>query len=250
MQKLTDKVAIITGASRGLGKAMAIELVREGASVTVAARTVEAGRGPLPGTIHETVETIQKRGGEARAVQCDVTDENDVIAMVRQVTEHYGRIDILINNAGITTPEPFLKLTTQKWNLVIEVNLKGTFLCSQAVLPQMVEQKNGHIINLSSVLAKTVKFSIPYGATKAAIERLTLGLAKEMKKHNIAVNALRPDFTVTEAVTTFLKEVDTTGWQTPEMWGKYAALVAAQDAESLTGRILDEPALKKLFGPV
>ena len=250
MQKLTDKVAIITGASRGLGKAMAIELAREGASVTVAARTVEAGRGPLPGTIHETVETIQKRGGEARAVQCDVTDENDVIAMVRQVTEHYGRIDILINNAGITTPEPFLKLTTRKWNLVIEVNLKGTFLCSQAVLPQMVEQKNGHIINLSSVLAKTVKFSIPYGATKAAIERLTLGLAKEMKKHNIAVNALRPDFTVTEAVTTFLKEVDTTGWQTPEMWGKYAALVAAQDAESLTGRILDEPALKKLFGPV
>jgi citronellol/citronellal dehydrogenase len=229
---------------------MAVELAKEGASVAVAARTVEAGQGPLPGTIHETVETIQKRGGEARAVQCDVTDENDVIAMVRQVTEHYGRIDILINNAGITTPEPFLKLTTQKWNLVIEVNLKGTFLCSQAVLPQMVEQKNGHIINLSSVLAKTVKFSIPYGATKAAIERLTLGLAKEMKKHNIAVNALRPDFTVTEAVTTFLKEVDTTGWQTPEMWGKYAALVAAQDAESLTGRILDEPALKKLFGPV
>ncbi len=250
MQKLTDKVAIITGASRGLGKAMAVELAKEGASIAVAARTVEAGQGPLPGTIHETVETIQKRGGEARAVQCDVTDENDVIAMVRQVTEHYGRIDILINNAGITTPEPFLKLTTQKWNLVIEVNLKGTFLCSQAVLPQMVEQKNGHIINLSSVLAKTVKFSIPYGATKAAIERLTLGLAKEMKKHNIAVNALRPDFTVTEAVTTFLKEVNTTGWQTPEMWGKYAALVAAQDAESLTGRILDEPALKKLFGPV
>jgi NAD(P)-dependent dehydrogenase (short-subunit alcohol dehydrogenase family) len=250
MQKLTDKVAIITGASRGLGKAMALELAREGAGVAVAARTVEAGRGPLPGTIHETVEVIKKLGGEARAVQCDVTDENDVSDMVRQVTAHFGRIDILINNAGITTPEPFLKLTTKKWDLVIEVNLKGTFLCSHAVLPHMVEQRNGHIINLSSVLAKTVKFSIPYGATKAAIERLTLGLAKEMKKHNIAVNALCPDFTVTEAVTTFLKEVDTTGWQTPRMWGKYAALVAAQDAASLTGGILDEPALKKLFGPV
>ncbi len=250
MQKLTDQVAIITGASRGLGKAMAVELAKEGASVAVAARTVEAGQGPLPGTIHETVETIRKLGGEARAVQCDVTNENDVTAMVEQVKKHYGRIDILINNAGITTPEPFLKLTTKKWDLVIEDNLKGTFLCSQAVLSHMVERKRGHIINLSSVLAKTVKFSIPYGATKAAIERLTLGLAKEMKKHNIAVNALCPDFTVTEAVTAFLKEVDTTGWQTPEMWGKYAALVAAQDAESLTGRILDEPALKKLFGPV
>ena len=250
MQKLAGKVAIITGASRGLGKAMAVELAREGAGVAVAARTVEAGRGPLPGTIHETVETIEKLGGEALAVQCDVTDETDVTGMVRQVTEHFGRIDILINNAGITTPEPFIKLTTKKWDLVIEVNLKGTFLCSQAVIPQMVEQRSGHIINLSSVLAKTVKFSIPYGATKAAIERLTLGLAKEMKKHNIAVNALRPDFTVTEAVTTFLKEMDTTGWQTPEMWGKYAALVAARDAESLTGKILDEPALNELFGPV
>jgi NAD(P)-dependent dehydrogenase (short-subunit alcohol dehydrogenase family) len=250
MQKLTDQVAIITGASRGLGKAMAVELAKEGASVAVAARTVEAGQGPLPGTIHETVETIRKLGGEARAVQCDVTNENDVTAMVEQVKKHYGRIDILINNAGITTPESFIKLTTKKWDLVIEVNLKGTFLCSQAVLPHMIERKSGHIINLSSVLAKTVKFSIPYGVTKAAIERLTLGLAKEMKKHNIAVNALRPDFTVTEAVTVFLKETDTTGWQTPEMWGKYAALVASQDAESLTGRILDEPALNELFGSV
>jgi 3-oxoacyl-[acyl-carrier protein] reductase len=250
MPELVDKVAIVTGASRGLGKAMALELARQGAGVAVAARTVEAGRGPLPGTIHETVETINKLGGKARAVQCDVTDENDVAAMVRQVAEHFGRIDILINNAGITTPEPFLKLTTKKWDLVIAVNLKGTFLCSHAVLPHMVEQQGGHIINLSSVLAKTVKFSILYGATKAAIERLTLGLAQEMKKHNIAVNALRPDFTVTEAVTTFLKEVDTTGWQTPQMWGKYAALVAAQDAASLTGRILDEAALTKLFGPV
>ncbi len=250
MQKLTDKVAIITGASRGLGKAMAVELAKEGASVAVAARTVEAGQGPLPGTIHETVEKIKKRGGKARAVQCDVTDENDVTAMVRQVKKDYGRIDILINNAGVTTPEPFLKLTAKKWDLVIAVNLKGTFLCSQAALPHMVEQKGGHIINLTSVLAKTVKFSIPYGATKAAIERLTLGLAKEMKKYNIAVNALCPDFTVTEAVTTFLKDVDTTGWQTPEIWGKYAALVAAQDVDSLTGRILDEPALKKMFGTV
>jgi len=248
MQKLTDKIAIITGASRGLGKAMAVELAKEGARVAVVARTVEAGKGSLPGTIHETIETIIKMGGEARAVQCDVTDENDVTAMVRQIKKHYGRIDILINNAGITTPEPFLKLTTKKWDLVIAVNLKGTFLCCQAVLPHMVGQKSGHIINLSSVLAKTVKFSIPYGSTKAAIERLTLGLAKELKTHNIAVNALCPNFTVTEAVTTFLKDVDTTDWQSPEMWGRYAALVAAEDIGSLTGRILDEPALKKLFG--
>jgi len=248
--KLVDTVAIVTGASRGLGKAMAIELAREGASVAVAARTVEAGKGPLPGTIHETVSEIEKLGGKATAVRCDVSKEKDVGLMIDQVVREYGAVDIMVNNAGVTTTEPFLKLTTKKWDLVMNVNLRGTFFCTKAVLPQMVEKKSGSIINLSSILAKTVKYSIPYGATKAAIERYTLGLAKEMKKHNIAVNALRPDFTVTEAVETFLPDVDTSDWQQPEMWGRYTALVAAQDAESLTGRILDAKALREIFGTV
>ena len=248
--KLVDKIAIVTGASRGLGKAMAIELAREGASVAVAARTVEAGKGPLPGTIHETVNEIKKLGGKAMAVRCDVSKEEDVVLMVDQVEREYGAVDIMVNNAGVTTPESFLKLTTKKWDLVMNVNLRGTFLCTKAVLPQMVEKRSGSVINLSSILAKTVKFSIPYGATKAAIERYTLGLAKEMKKYNIAVNALCPDFTVTEAVETFLQDVDTSDWQRPEMWGKYTALVAAQNAETLTGRILDVEALREIFGTV
>jgi citronellol/citronellal dehydrogenase len=247
---LEGKVAIVTGASRGLGKAMALELARAGASVAVVARTVEVGRSPLPGTIHETVDEIEKLGGNSMAVRCDVTREIDVEELIKVVTDHFGRVHILINNAGVTTPEPFLKLSAKKWDLVMGVNLRGTFLCTKAVLPQMVEQGSGHIINLSSVLARTIKYSIAYGASKAAIERFTLGLAKEMKKHNVAVNALCPDFTVTEAVTTFLKDVDTTEWQKPEMWGKYAVMVAAQDAGSLTGKILDEPALKEIFGPV
>jgi NAD(P)-dependent dehydrogenase (short-subunit alcohol dehydrogenase family) len=204
----------------------------------------------LPGTIHETVSEIEKLGGKAIAVRCDVTKEKDVGLMVEQVEREYGAVDIMVNNAGITTPESFLKLTTKKWDLVMNVNLRGTFFCTKAVLPRMVEKKSGSIINLSSILAKMVKFSIPYGATKAAIERYTLGLAKEMKKHNIAVNALRPDFTVTEAVETFLKDTDTSDWQDPEMWGRYTALVAAQDAETLTGKILDVEALKEIFGEV
>ena len=248
--KLVDKIAIVTGASRGLGKAMAIELAREGASVAVAARTVEAGKGPLPGTIHETVNEIKKLGGKAIAVRCDVSKEEDVALMVDQVEREYGAVDIMVNNAGVTTPESFLKLTTKKWDLVMNVNLRGTFLCTKAVLPRMVEKRSGSVINLSSILAKTVKFSIPYGTTKAAIERYTLGLAKEMKKYNIAVNALCPDFTVTEAVETFLQDVDTSDWQRPEMWGKYTALVAAQNAETLTGRILDVEALREIFGTV
>jgi len=118
------------------------------------------------------------------------------------------------------------------------------------VIPHMVERNHGHIINISSVLAQQVRFSVVYGATKAAIDRFTLGLAKELQKYQVAVNALRPDFTVTEAVTTFLKDVDTSTWQRPEMWGKYAALVAAQDARNLTGQVLDEKDLRKLFGEV
>lgn len=245
---LAGKVAIVTGASRGLGKAMAIELGREGASVAVAARTVETGQGLLPGTIHETVEEIKRLGGNGISVKCDVSREGDVTELVEQVNKHLGPVDILINNAGINTPEPFLELSPKKWDLVMGVNLRGTFLCSRAVLPQMVERKTGSVINLSSVLAKRVKYSIVYGATKAAIERFTLGLAKEMKKHGVAVNALCPDFTVTEAVTTFLKDVDTTDWQRPEMWGRYAAMVAAQGPENLTGRILDDVALRDEFG--
>lgn len=247
---LEGKVAIITGASRGLGKSMALELARAGASVAVAARTVEVGGSRLPGTIHETVAEIEDMGGKAIAVRCDVTRETDVADLVERVNRQFGHIDILINNAGINTPESFLKISSKKWDLVMAVNLRGTFLFSKAVLPQMVERRKGNIINLSSVLATRVQFSIAYGSSKAAIERFTLGLAKEMKKYTIAVNALCPDFTVTEAVTTFLTNVDTTDWQRPEMWGKYAVLVASQDGQSLTGRILDVAALREIFGTV
>jgi citronellol/citronellal dehydrogenase len=248
--KLAGKVAIVTGASRGLGKAMAIELARAGAAVAVAARTVESGQSRLPGTIHQTVEEIEQLGAKAISVRCDVTREEDVKAMVRQVTQHFDHVNIMINNAGIGMPKSFLKTTVKNWDLLMNVNLRGTFIGTQAVLPQMIEQGGGNIINLSSVLAVQIKYSISYGAGKAAIERLTLGLAKEMKKHHVAVNALRPSFTVTEAVTAELPDVDTSDWQKPELWGKYAALVAAQDAETLTGRILDEPALREIFGPV
>ena len=247
---LEGKVAIVTGASRGLGKAMAVELARKGASVAVVARTVESGQSRLPGTIHNTVHEIEQLRGKAIALRCDVTQENEINRMVEQVQEELGQVDIMINNAGTGMPKSFLKLTTKNWDMLMNVNLRGTFLCTKAVLPQMTQRKSGNIINLSSILAIQIKFSIPYGASKAAIERFTLGLAREMKKHNIAVNALRPDFTVTEAVKTELPDVDTSDWQKPEMWGKYAALVASQDANSLTGRILDEPALRSIFGPV
>lgn len=162
---------------------------------------------------------IEKLGGKAIPVRCDVTQQRDVIKVLEQVNSCYGAVDIMINNAGITTPEPFLGLPVKKWDLVLAVNLRGTFLCSKAVLPQMVERRRGSIINVSSVLAKTIEFSIPYGVSKAAIERFTLGLAKELKEYNISVNALCPDFTLTEAVKSQRPNIDTAGWQLPENVG-------------------------------
>lgn len=247
---LDGKVAIVTGSSRGIGKAIAVELARAGATVVIAARTVEAGKSALPGTIFATLEEIKSFGGNAIALKCDVRHEDDINEMVRQATLQLGHIDIMVNNAGITTQETFKDLPVEKWDLIMAVNLRGTFLCTKAVLSQMIERKSGHIINMSSILAQQVKLSIPYGASKAAIERFTLGLAKEMRKYNIAVNALCPDFTYTEAVKSFLPDVNTDGWQRPELWGKYTVLIAQKDADSLTGRILDEQALKEIFGAV
>jgi len=243
-------VAIVTGSSRGIGKAIALEMARAGAKVAVAART-EAGRqSKLPGTIHATVEEIYAFGGEAMPVRLDITREDDVAAMVSAVTDKYGKVDILVNNAGITTPESFIDLTVKKWDLIMAVNLRGAFLCTRAVLPGMIERQSGSIINISSAAGNVlIKGSIAYGVTKVGLERFALGLAKEMRKHNVAVNALRLDLTVTEAVRSFLPDIDTSGWQTAEMWGKYAVLLAAHDP-SLTGQVLNEQACREIFGTV
>jgi len=248
--KLAGKVAIVTGSSRGIGKAIALEMARAGAKVAVAARTEAERQSKLPGTIHATVDEISAFGGEAMPVRLDITCEDDVEAMVSAVTDKYGKVDILVNNAGITTPESFVDLTAKKWDLIMAVNLRGAFLCTRAVLPGMIERRSGSIINISSAAGNVlIKGSIAYGVTKAGLERFTLGLAKEMRKHNIAVNALRLGLTVTEAVRTFLPGVDISGWQTAEMWGKYVVRLAAHD-HSLTGQVLNEQACREIFGTV
>ncbi len=251
-KELSGKIAIVTGASRGIGKQIAIELGRAGAKVGVLARTVneKERRDNLPGTIYTTVQEIESLGGAAIAVRCDITREEEVSQAVAQVNNSYGPVDILVNNAGVTAPMSFLQLTAKHWDLVMSVNLLGMFLCTKMVLPHMVERGKGSIINMSSVLARRIQMSIAYGASKAAIERFTLGLAGEMRRHNVAVNALCPDFTATEAVRAFMPNVDTSSWQSPVMWGRYAVLVASQDAQSLTGKVLDEAALREMFGPV
>ena len=244
--KLEGRVAIATGASRGIGKAIAVALAEEGADVVVAARTEEE-TGPLPGTIHKTADEIRALGRRALAIKTDVTKEEQVAEMVRRALEELGRIDILVNNAGINVPGTVIDIPIKRWDLTIAVNLRGTFLCSKAVLPTMVERRCGSIINLSSIMARReILGGVAYGVTKAAIERFTYGLAEEVKEYNIAVNALCPGYTDTEGLRSLTPGADRSQWQKPEMWGRYAVFLASQDAQSLTGRALFAEDLEEL----
>jgi citronellol/citronellal dehydrogenase len=236
--RLKDKVAIVTGASRGIGKAIAIALAAEGARVVVAARTEQEG-GRLPGTIYSTVDNIQARGGKALAIRTDIPREDDVMRMAETTLREFGVIDILVNNAGIDSPSKVIDMPVKRWDLIMAVNLRGTFLCTRAVLPTMVQRRSGNIINLSSVAGtRLIALDVAYGTSKAAAERFTYGLAQEVKEYNIAVNALCPSVTDTEGVALWMPSKDKSGWQRPEMWGRYAVFLATQDAKSLTGRVL------------
>src|SRR3989337_1231404 len=151
--KLKDRVAIITGASRGVGKFVAVELAKEGCHIVVAARTEQEADPKLPGTIYATAEELRSLGVRALPVRTDATDEESVRAMVEATLAEFGRIHILINNAGIMFPGRLWEIPIKRWDLVTRVNVRGTVLCCQAVLPHMIEQRQGVIINISSIAA-------------------------------------------------------------------------------------------------
>jgi len=236
--KLKDKITIVTGSSRGIGKAIAKAYAREGATVIVAARTEQAG-GRLPGTINQTVEEIAAFGGRAIPIRTDIGDEAGIEAMVKQTLETFGRIDVLFNNAGILFNSLIVDTTLKRWELVMKVNVTGTFLCSRAVLPTMIAQRSGSIINMSSVAAaSTFVGGVHYAVSKAAVERFTFGLAEEVRGANIAVNVLTPGLVKTEAAELLMVTNDWTGWESPEVVGPPAVFLAAQTAETFTGRLV------------
>ncbi|MGI8551787.1 MAG: SDR family NAD(P)-dependent oxidoreductase [Dehalococcoidia bacterium] len=187
--RLQGKVAIITGASRGLGEYCAVGYAREGAIVVVAARTEQETDPKLPGTIYHTAKLVDEAGGESFPVVCNVGDNASVEAMVKKVLDKYGRIDIMMNNAAVQPPGNNSTIQIRHWELEFRVNVHGTFYGCRAVLPTMIEQKGGSIINISSVGALGGSH---YGATKRAIEALAQGLANEHRDNGIAVNTLKP----------------------------------------------------------
>ena len=237
---LEGRIAIVTGASRGIGKAIALGLADKGAKVVIAART-EVETDHLRGTIHSTARIIREAGGEATAIRCDVTDEAQVQAMVSRVIDLFGRVDVLVNNSGIAFPAPAWEMPLRRWELVLKVNLTGPFLCARAVLPGMMERRRGSIVNISSIQAEqkgSVDTGIAYGVSKAALERFTRGLAAEVAPFNIAVNCVKPRGAVnTEGMRYLHTHADKGRWDTPEMIVKACVFLAGQDGGGVTGMV-------------
>jgi 3-oxoacyl-[acyl-carrier protein] reductase len=182
--RLKDRVAVITGGSRGIGKATAVKMVQEGACVAVL--------DILSQELSQTVKELQANGGKALGIKTDISRKNEVIRAIEQVLGQFGRVDILVNNAGIVKPALLEDVQDGDWDEVVNVNLKGTFFCTRAVLPKMKEQRYGKIVNIGSRASLGKELRTVYGATKAALIGITRTWALELAQHNINVNYIGP----------------------------------------------------------
>jgi 2-deoxy-D-gluconate 3-dehydrogenase len=184
---LTGRIALVTGGSKGLGRAMASALARAGADVAITSRTQT--------DLDAVVAELRQTGRRALAVRGDVTDEDSVRAIVQQVIEHFGQIDILVNNAGIGDTAAVVEMDVGHWDQVLNINLRGPMLCCKHVGPHMIRRRSGKVINVASVMAARVaRYMSAYTASKAALVQFTRTLALEWIRHNIQVNALCPGY--------------------------------------------------------
>jgi len=242
---LKDKVAMVTGARQGLGKSISLGMAEAGADLVICDRVTDDGK------LTETAGEIEALGRKTLSLGGDITIEDDVNNVVNKALEKFGKIDVLVNNAGVTAQDSFLQMPYRRWRLILSVNLDGTFLCSKVVLPHMIEKKSGMIINVSSILAHQIRMNIAYGVTKAGVERFTVGLAREMRHDpGIAITCIRPYFVKTEVVMGFMDGRDISDFEEPIIWQKYPAMLAGSKPEELTGKIWDKAALEEKFGKI
>ena len=222
--RLKNKVALVTGAGRGIGKAIALAYVREGAKMAICARTGSE--------VEQTTSEIRDRGADCLGLVCDVSVEESVASLVEEVEGCFGRIDVLVNNAGVMTrPIPVAELEVKKWDYTMAVNLRGPFLVTRATLPHMMKQKGGSIINLSSTIGRGAYANFcAYAVSKWGIEGFTQTLAAEVRSCGIRVNSVEPGYVATKL----------TGYQgsQPESVTDVFVFLATDESKAVTGKML------------
>jgi citronellol/citronellal dehydrogenase len=238
---LAGKRMFITGGSRGIGLAIALRAAQDGALIAIAAKTAEANP-KLPGTIFSAAKEIEAAGGTALPIQCDIRDEAQIEAAIAKTAETFGGIDILINNASAINLTPTDKTPAKRFDLMFDVNVRGTFLTSQAALPYLrksaEEGRNPHILNLSPPLSmKAVWFKdhVAYTMAKYGMSMCVLGMAEEFKRDGIAVNALWPRTVIDTAALQMIPGIDALAGRKPEILADAAHIIFNRDSKECTG---------------
>ena len=238
---LQGKRIFITGGSRGIGLAIALRAAQDGASVAIAAKTSDPNP-KLPGTIHTAAEEIRAAGGTALPIQCDLRDENQIADAVALAAKEFGGIDILINNASAINLTRTEDTPAKRFDLMFDVNVRGTFLASQAAIPHLRESaeagRNPHILTLSpplSMKAKWFKNHVAYTMAKYGMSMCVLGMAEEFKRDGIGVNALWPRTVIDTAALQMIPGIDASAGRTPEILADAAYIIFNRDAKECTG---------------
>jgi len=238
---LAGKRIFVTGGSRGIGLAIALRAARDGASIAIAAKTADPNP-KLPGTIFTAAEEISAAGGVALPIQCDIRDENQIESAIRQVAQEFGGIDILINNASAINLTKTEATPAKRFDLMFDVNVRGTFLTSQAAIPYLRESaqagRNPHILNLAPPLSmnpKWFKNHVAYTMAKYGMSMCVLGMAEEFKRDGIAANALWPRTAIDTAALAMIPGIDTAACRTPEILADAAYIILNRPSKDATG---------------
>lgn len=248
MNTLTGKTLFITGASRGIGLAIALRAARDGANIVVAAKS-DKPNPRLPGTIHTAVEQIEAAGGRGLAIKCDIRDEEVVRSALAQAVDHFGRLDVLVNNASAIWLKGALDTPMKRFDLMHEVNARGTFVCSQAAIPYLQQVENPHILTLAPPPNLDPRWWGPhtgYTLAKMGMSFVTLGLAAEFARAGIAINALWPRTVIATDALKMIPGVDEAGCRKPEIVADAAHAILVKPAREATGRFfIDEEVLRE-----
>ena len=251
---LAGKRIFVTGGSRGIGLAIALKAARDGASVAIAAKTAEVNP-KLPGTIYSAAAEIEAAGGVALPIQCDLRDEAQIEAAIAKAAAEFGGIDILINNASAINLTKTEATPAKRFDLMFDVNVRGTFLTSQAAIPHLRESakagRNPHILTLSpplSMKAKWFQHHVAYTMAKYGMSMCVLGMSEEFRKDGIAVNALWPRTAIDTAALQMIPGVDTAACRTPEILADAAYIILNRESKGCTGNFFVDDELLESEG--